>query len=110
MGLRTGINKPCGGGEKGCWTLRKERASSRGRLDILLEQLGPNVVSETLEVELGALGRFQSGEVALEGGVLERMNALGLQMGMTVKWWDEELPLSDVGGGGFGGVHGGLGG
>ena len=76
----------------------EREGSSRGRLDILLEQLGPNVVSETLEVELGALGRFQSGEAALEGGVLERMNALGVQMGMTVTWWDEELPLSDVGG------------
>ena len=71
---------------------------SRGCLDLLLEQLGPNVVSETLEVELGALGGFQSGEVALEGGVLERLTALGLQMGMTVDWWDKELPLSDVGG------------
>ena len=40
----------------------EREGSSRGRLDILLEQLGPNVVSETLEVELGALGRFQSGE------------------------------------------------
>ena len=76
----------------------EREGSSRGRLDILLEQLGPNVVSETLEVELGALGRFQSGADPLEGGVLERMNALGLQMGMTVTWWDEELPLSDVGG------------
>ena len=76
----------------------EREGSSRGRLDILLEHLGPNVVSETLEVELEALGRFQSGEAPLEGGVLERMNALGLQMGMTVTWWDEELPLSDVGG------------
>ena len=25
LGLRAGINKPCGGGEKACWTLRKER-------------------------------------------------------------------------------------
>ena len=39
----------------------EREGSSRGRLDILLEQLGPNVVSETLEVELEALGRFQSG-------------------------------------------------
>ena len=30
--------------------------------------------------------------------MLERMNALGESMGMTVEWWDEELPLSDVGG------------
>ena len=76
----------------------EREGSSRGRLDLLLEQLGPNVVSETLEVELGALGGFQSGAAPLEGGVLERLNALGVQMGMTVKWWDEELPLSDVGG------------
>ena len=74
----------------------EREGSSRGRLDILLEQLGPNVVSETLEVELEALGGFQSGAAPLEGGVLERLNALGVQMGMTVKWWDEELPLSDV--------------
>ena len=53
----------------------EREGTSRGRLDILLEQLGPNVVSETLEVELGALGRFQSGEAALEGGVLERSDA-----------------------------------
>ena len=76
----------------------ERESSSRGRLDILLEQLGPDVVSETLEVELEALGGFQSGAAPLEGGVLERLNALGLQMGMTVKWWDAELPLSDVGG------------
>ena len=72
--------------------------SSRGRLDLLLEQLGIDVVSETLEVEIEALSRLQSGVALLEGGVLERLNALGLQMGMTVKWWDEELPLSDVSG------------
>ena len=62
----------------------EREGSSRGRLDILLEQLGPNVVSETLEVELEALGGFQSGAAPLEGGVLERLNALGESMGMTV--------------------------
>ena len=36
----------------------EREGSSRGRLDILLEQLGPNVVSETLEVEIEALSRF----------------------------------------------------
>ena len=76
----------------------EREGSSRGRLDLLLEQLGADVVSETLEVELEALGGFQSGAAPLEGGVLERLNALGLQMGMTVKWWDVELPLADVGG------------
>ena len=76
----------------------EREGSSRGRLDLLLEQLGANVVSETLEVELEALSGFQSGAAPLEGGVLERLNALGVQMGMTVTWWDEELPLSDVGG------------
>ena len=76
----------------------EREGSSRGCLDLLLEQLGVDVVSETLEVELGALGGFQSGAAPLEGGVLERLNDLGLQMGMTVDWWDEELPLSDVGG------------
>ena len=76
----------------------EREGSSRGRLDLLLEQLGPTVVSETLEVEIEALSRFQSGAAPLEGGVLERLKALGVQMGMTVDWWDEELPLSDVGG------------
>ena len=76
----------------------EREGSSRGRLDLLLEQLGANVVSETLEVELGALSGFQSGAAPLEGGVLERLNALGESMGMTVDWWDEELPLSDAGG------------
>ena len=76
----------------------EREGSSRGRLDLLLEQLGPNVVSETLEVEIEALSRFQSGVEPLEGGVLERLTALGLEMGMTVDWWDKELPLSDAGG------------
>ena len=70
--------------------------SSRSRLDLLLEQLGIDVVSETLEVEIEALSRLQSGVAPLEGGVLERMNALGKSMGMTVDWWQEEIPLSDV--------------
>ena len=39
----------------------EREGSSRGRLDLLLEQLGADVVSETLEVELEALSRFQSG-------------------------------------------------
>ena len=46
----------------------EREGSSRGRLDLLLEQLGANVVSETLEVELEALGGFQSGAAPLEGG------------------------------------------
>ena len=45
----------------------EREGSSRGRLDILLEQLGPNVVSETLEVELGALGRFPVGGGSVGG-------------------------------------------
>ena len=53
-------------------------------------------MSETLEVEIEALSRLQSGVAPLEGGVLERMNALGKSMGMTVDWWQEEIPLSDV--------------
>ena len=72
--------------------------SSRGRLDLLLEQLGIDVVSETLEVEIEALSRLQSGVAPLEGGVLERMNALGKSMGMTVDWWQEESPIADVAG------------
>ena len=74
----------------------EREVSSRGRLDLLLEQLGIDVVSETLEVEIEALSRLQSGVAPLEGGVLERMNALGKSMGMTVDWWQEEIPLSDV--------------
>ena len=74
----------------------EREVSSRGRLDLLLEQLGIDVVSETLEVEIEALSRLQSGVAPLEGGVLERMNALGKSMGMTVDWWEEEIPLSDV--------------
>ena len=77
---------------------QEREGSSRGRLDLLLEQLGADVVSETLEVEIEALSRFQSGAAPLEGGVLERLNALGGLMGMTVEWWDEELPLSEAGG------------
>ena len=53
----------------------EREGSSRGRLDLLLEQLGANVVSETLEVEIEALGRFQSGAEPLEGGVLEPSGA-----------------------------------
>ena len=74
----------------------EREVSSRGRLDLLLEQLGIDVVSETLEVEIEALSQLQSGVAPLEGGVLERMNALGKSMGMTVDWWQEESPLSDV--------------
>ena len=53
----------------------EREGSSRGRLDLLLEQLGANVVSETLEVEIEALSRFQSGAEPLEGGVLEPSGA-----------------------------------
>ena len=55
----------------------EREVSSRGRLDLLLEQLGIDVVSETLEVEIEALSQLQSGVAPLEGGVLERMNAAG---------------------------------
>ena len=53
----------------------EREVSSRGRLDLLLEQLGIDVVSETLEVEIEALSRLQSGVAPLEGGVLERSGA-----------------------------------
>ena len=53
----------------------EREGSSRGRLDLLLEQLGANVVSETLEVELEALGGFQSGAAPLEGGVFQPSTA-----------------------------------
>ena len=56
----------------------EREGSSRGRLDILLEQLGPNVVSETLEVELEALGGFQSGAAPLEPGVCQGRHGLGM--------------------------------
>ena len=41
----------------------EREGSSRGRLDILLEQLGPNVVSETLEVELGRWAGSSRGRI-----------------------------------------------
>ena len=54
---------------------QEREGSSRGRLDLLLEQWGANVVSEILEVEIEALSRFQSGAAPLEGGVLEPSGA-----------------------------------
>ena len=45
----------------------EREGSSRGRLDLLLEQLGADVVSETLEVELEALSGFQSGAAPVGG-------------------------------------------
>ena len=53
----------------------EREGSSRGRLDLLLEQLGADVVSETLEVEIEALSRFQSGATPLEGGVFQPSTA-----------------------------------
>ena len=53
----------------------EREGSSRGRLDLLLEQLGADVVSEILEVELEALGGFQSGAAPLEGGVFQPSGA-----------------------------------
>ncbi len=53
----------------------EREGSSRGRLDLLLEQLGAGVVSETLEVEIEALSRFQSGAEPLEGGVFQPSGA-----------------------------------
>ena len=53
----------------------EREGSSRGRLDLLLEQLGADVVSETLEVEIEALSRFQSGAAPLEGGVFQPSGA-----------------------------------
>ena len=54
---------------------QEREGSSRGRLDLLLEQLGGDVVSETLEVEIEALSRFQSGAAPLEGGVFQPSGA-----------------------------------
>ena len=67
----------------------EREGTSRGRLDLLLEQLGPNVVSETLEVELGALGGFQSGAAPLEGGVLDGSAVLGRSDGDDGGWWSK---------------------
>ena len=53
----------------------EREGSSRGRLDLLLEQLGADMVSETLEVEIEALSRFQSGAAPLEGGVFQPSGA-----------------------------------
>ena len=53
----------------------EREGSSRGRLDLLLEQLGIDVVSETLEVEIEALSRLQSGVAPLEGGVFQPSGA-----------------------------------
>ena len=45
----------------------EREGSSRGRLDLLLEQLGPNVVSETLEVETWGVGPVPIGGGAVGG-------------------------------------------
>ena len=66
----------------------EREGSSRGRLDLLLEQLGANVVSETLEVEIEALSRFQSGAEPLEGGVLEPSGA-GPPGAASGGWWSK---------------------
>ena len=66
----------------------EREGSSRGRLDLLLEQLGANVVSETLEVEIEALSRFQSGAEPLEGGVLEPSDA-GPPGAASGGWWSK---------------------
>ena len=59
-----------------------------GRFDLLLEQLGAEVVAESLGVGVDELGRIQSGAVPLEGGIGERLDALALSMRMVVEWWD----------------------
>ncbi len=72
------------------------RTRTRTRLELLLEQLGVDVVSETLEVEMEVLGDLHSGVVPLEGRVLERLNVLAESMGMTVEWWEDETPVSEA--------------
>ena len=72
--------------------------SNRDRLDLLLEQLGVDVVAESLDVGLDELGDLQSGATRLEGGVLERLVALASSMGMTVDWWEDEPPVSEAAG------------
>ena len=76
----------------------KAGASGRDRLDLLLEQLGVDVVRETLDVDMELLGGLQSGAEPLSGEVLERLNALSESMGMMVDWWDEEVLGAEAGG------------
>ena len=76
----------------------ERKVSEGGRLDLLLEQLGAEVVLETLEVDAGVLGELQSGVLPLEGAVLERLNALADSMRITVGWWEEENPVAEAAG------------
>ena len=56
--------------------------------DLLLEQLGADVVAEGLGVDVDELARIQSGAVPLVGGLRTRLNALAGSMGKAVDWWD----------------------
>ena len=59
-----------------------------GRFDLLLEQLGAEVVAEGLGVDVGELAGIQSGAVPLTGVLLDRLKALAGSMGTAVDWWE----------------------
>ena len=59
-----------------------------GWFDLLLEQLGAEVVAEGLGVDVDELARIQSGAVPVVGGLRTRLNALAGSMGKAVDWWD----------------------
>ena len=67
---------------------QEREGSSRGRLDLLLEQLGIDVVSETLEVEIEALSRFQSG-AARWRAACSSPAVLGRQGLPAGGWWSK---------------------
>ena len=60
---------------------------ARESFDLLLDQLGAELVAESLEVDEGELVRIQSGAVPLECGIRDRLGVLAKSMGMAVDWW-----------------------
>lgn len=65
-----------------------EGAGPRERLRLLLEQLGADLVLETLGVDAGELAQLQDGSLPLAGITLERLEALSDSMGSMVEWWN----------------------
>ena len=92
-------------------------APGGGRFDLLLEQLGADVVAEGLGVDVSELAGIQSGAVPLEGVLLGRLKALAGSMGTAVDWWEVsgeealgvESPGVDLSVGVGGGLPGGVG-
>lgn len=70
----------------------------RPRLDVLIEQLGPQPVMETLGLDEDSLGRLQAGLEPETEGVRAGMKQLERLMGEAVDWWGEEPPVSEVAG------------